>query len=533
MENLHAATSCDVAQKVMIRMGLRGVSVGCLGALALVSALVSATGDALAGAPRLEREHCAFRAPRGDRLECYTLVLPENRDKPDGPEVRLKVAILKARRIVDPDPLVYLAGGPGDAPLVASSLGADPLSEGDWWNDTATIRKRRDVVIISQRGAAGSLPSLDCFDSRQSELARARRRAVTESQERDILIRCRAEFDRKKIDVAMYSTPTLADDVAELAKLLKAPKIDLYGISYGTRWGLEVMRRHPEIVRSAILDGVYPPEINGDQNEPEVVRAAFEQLAADCAGDTTCRARNANFSTALKTIVDNADAKPMTITLQLDDGPQAARLDGTRVMMVLMHMMRTGDAAMIPEAVSGIERDDVRVFKQFAEDFEDDEGGLLEQNAQQFGGLFNTIECRETWAAIDLPARAKAIEIGGIYGLDAKASKLPQICPVWNVPAAPPGERIAVQSEIPTLLLSGTFDWLTPPSWGKDAARNLSVSRHVVFRAQGHGVSSQDPCAARLRDEFVENPDPRAVPACRTNMPPDFTAAAERAKSLP
>jgi pimeloyl-ACP methyl ester carboxylesterase len=501
------------------------------GCLALV--LLALAGTALAGPPRLERDRCVFRAPRGDRLECYTLVLQENREKPQGSEVRLKVAVLKAKRVVDADPLVYLAGGPGDSPLVASSAGADPLSEGDWWNDTAAIRKRRDVVIISQRGAPGSVPSLDCFESRASELARARRRSVTENQERDILIRCRAEFDRKKIDVSMYSTPNLADDVADLAKLLKLPKINLYGISYGTRWALEVMRRHPEIVRSAILDGVYPPQINGDQNEPEVVRSAFEQLAADCATDNVCKTRNSDFSTAVRTIVEGAEAKPIQLTLQLDDGPQPVKLDGTRIMMVLMHMMRTGDAALIPEAVSGMARGDFRVFKQFAEDFEDDEGGLLERNAQQFGGLFNTIECRETWAAIDLAARSKAIDIGGIYGLDAKASKLPTICPAWNVSAAPPGERKPVKSDVPTLLLSGAFDWLTPPNWGKEAARHLSVSRHVVFRAQGHGVSSQDPCAARLRDEFLVNPDPRAVPPCRTNSAPDFAAAAERAKALP
>src|SRR5476651_611451 len=212
IENLHAVTSCDVAQKAMMRCRVRCV----FGVLVVgLAALLPLAGEALAGPPRLERDRCVFRAPRGDRLECYTLVLPENREKPQGPEVRLKVAILKAKRTGDADPLFYLAGGPGDSPLMASSAGADPLSEGDWWNDTANIRKRRDVVIIGQRGAAGSQPSLDCFESRASELARARRRAVTESQERDILIRCRAEFDRKKIDVSMYSTPTLADDVAE------------------------------------------------------------------------------------------------------------------------------------------------------------------------------------------------------------------------------------------------------------------------------------------------------------------------------
>ena len=73
--------------------------------------------------PRLERERCVFRAPRSDRLECYVLVVPENREKPAGREVRLKVAVLKAKRPLAADPVVYLAGGPGDAPLVASKIG--------------------------------------------------------------------------------------------------------------------------------------------------------------------------------------------------------------------------------------------------------------------------------------------------------------------------------------------------------------------------------------------------------------------------
>jgi len=500
------------------------------GVLGLVLALLASGASAL---PRLERERCAFRAPRGERLECYVLVVAENRDRPQGSEVRLKVAVLKAKRALERDPVVYLAGGPGDAPLVASTAGADPLSEGDWWNDTANIRKRRDVIILSERGAGGALPSLDCFEPRTTGPARARRRAVSEAEERDILIRCRAEFDRKKIDVAMYSTPALADDAADLVQAFKLPRVNLYGISYGTRWALELMRRHPDIVRSAVLDGVYPPEINGDQNEPEVVRAAFEQLYADCAGDSFCHQRHPDFSAAVRAAIDGAERTPLKLTLQVDEGPQSAALDGTGVMMVLLHMMREGEAALIPEAVAGLQRGDVKLFQEFAEDFEDEEGGLLEQNAQQFGGLFNTIECRETWANIDHAAREKAISIGGIYGLDAKASRLPNICPAWNVPAAAPGERLPVASAIPTLLLSGTFDWLTPPAWGKQAAKSLSVSRHVVFRAQGHGVTAQDSCAARLRDQFIDNPDPRVVPACEGNAAPDFAAAAERAKSAP
>ena len=33
--------------------------------------------------------------------------------------------------------------------ISTQTAGADPLVEGDWWNDTAVIRKHRDVIIIS------------------------------------------------------------------------------------------------------------------------------------------------------------------------------------------------------------------------------------------------------------------------------------------------------------------------------------------------------------------------------------------------
>ena len=107
---------------------------------------------------------------------------------------------------------------------------------------------------------------------------------------------------------------------------MQLPRINLYGISYGTRWALEIMRRHPGIVRSAVLDGVYPPQINGEQNEPEIVRRAFEQLYADCAADTLCRERHPD----LRANVEGGDrgtpsARRCELTLQLEDGPQAVQ----------------------------------------------------------------------------------------------------------------------------------------------------------------------------------------------------------------
>jgi pimeloyl-ACP methyl ester carboxylesterase len=201
--------------------------------------------------------------------------------------------------------------------------------------------------------------------------------------------------------------------------------------------------------------------------------------------------------------------------------------------MVLLHMMREGEAALIPEAVAAIAQGDLRLLRMFAEDVESSDGGLLEQNAQQFDGLYNSVECRETWAAVDRAARRRQIEANGVYSLNARLSKSPAFCQAWRVPAAPASERQPVTSEIPTLLLSGGYDWLTPPAWGREAAKSLAVSRHVVFRAQGHGVVVQDACAGRLRDSFIDDPDPKRALPCRADTPPNFTAAYQRARDLP
>jgi pimeloyl-ACP methyl ester carboxylesterase len=218
--------------------------------------------------------------------------------------------------------------------------------------------------------------------------------------------------------------------------------------------------------------------------------------------------------------------------LALEDGPQPVKLDGAKLLLVLLHMMRQGEAPLVPEAVAALRRGDKRIVKQFAEDLEDDDGGLLETNAQQFGGLFNTVECRETWAGVDQKARERAIRSGGLFSLTAQLSKLPLFCPVWRVPQAPAAERQPVTDAIPTLLMSGGYDWLTPAVWGREAARHLPEARHVIFRAQGHGVSSQDQCAARLRDDFFDAPDPGRPLPCRADTPPDFAGAVERVKAL-
>ncbi len=508
-----------------LRTALAGL---CLswGLLAGGAAPVGAQEQAL---PRLEPHKCWFKTPRGASAVCHLLAVPESRAAPDRRTIRLPVAILKAtgpRK--QPDPVIYLSGGPGEAPLAAPAPGIDPLKDGDWWTSTAAIRRNRDFIFIGQRGAQLARPALQCDDiaGPRSLLSRFGSRIDTVEDERRAMVKCRAELERKGIDVAQYTTPALADDVADLARVLDLARVNLYGVSYGTRWALELMRRHPALVRAAVLDSVYPPHVNGDQEEAQSVRRVFDRLFQECGADAWCGGRYPNLRADLEALVARLDRAPARLRLKLAKGRTTASIDGTKAMLILLHVMRLGgdDVGRLPATIARAARGDYAALKVFAEDLEDSEGGIIDSPIEEMAGLYYSIECRETTAFVDRQARERAIAEAGIYGLVARANTGPALCPLWRVPAADRAEKRPVRSAIPTLLLSGAYDWLTPPAWAEAARRHLANARHVEFNAMGHAVTANDDCAETLLAQFIDAPDPGRAPACLgNNPPPTFT----------
>ena len=74
------------------------------------------------------------------------------------------------------------------------------------------------------------------------------------------------------------------------------------------------------------------PQVNGEQNEPEIVRQAFEQLYAECAADPLCRERHPGLRGSVEGTIEAAEHKPVELTLQLEDGPQPVKLDGPKLL---------------------------------------------------------------------------------------------------------------------------------------------------------------------------------------------------------
>jgi pimeloyl-ACP methyl ester carboxylesterase len=92
-------------------------------------------------------------------------------------------------------------------------------------------------------------------------------------------------------------------------------------------------------------------------------------------------------------------------------------------------------------------------------------------------------------------------------------------CQVWDVTQADLIETQPVTSDVPTLLISGEYDPITPPEYAEMAHQTLSNSYNYVFPGMGHGTSFDSPCAADILLQFVDNPAQAPDASCIADMP--------------
>src|SRR5204862_4996863 len=139
---------------------------------------------------------------------------------------------------------------------------------------------------------------------------------------------CRDRLRAAPVDLSQYTTATNADDVDDLRRVLGFDKWDLFGVSYGTRLGLEVMRRHPENVRAVVLDSVLPAQVDLLAQFPANIARALELVFARCTAEPTCEKAYPGLRQVLVATLTELAAHPVTLNV----GLQSIRLDAQPAM---------------------------------------------------------------------------------------------------------------------------------------------------------------------------------------------------------
>jgi pimeloyl-ACP methyl ester carboxylesterase len=454
--------------------------------------LLAVAAPAAAQTPSFEGVACPRTpapVPALQTARCGYLTVPENRSRADGPTIRLLVAIVPAQSATPaPDPIVHMTGGPGGIAILEAQDFVD-----------AGLTRDRDLILMDQRGTKYSQPALTCPEI-DAFLARSVAAPLdTPSTGRAHVaatVKCRRRLLAKGVDIAAYNTTENAADFADLRKALGIAQWNVFSVSYGTDLALTYMRERPEGIRTVTLDSVVPPNVVTLSGFWPNARDGFDALFADHPG----------LERTFTRLVRKLEAKPVVATVKPKSGKRTkVALDGgALVNWLVAKALVTPSFATVPAEIRQLAAGRPRAIAA-------DRAAVTPPNFVGYGLVYGTT-CSE-WvpyepAARILPAGRQAFPRypDSVLAQPPQFTYLTGDCRVWNVPAAPPAQRNATSSTIPTLVFQGTYDSITPIRWGRLAAQTIAPSTVVVIPRVGHFVMPESPCAQQILASFLATP---------------------------
>jgi len=400
------------------------------------------------------------------------------------------------------DAIVYFAGGPGSA----------ATREGRFLAADKVLRRRRDVLLVDQRGTGKSNP-LDCdFYGADSHAKGGEPRLLAGDLFPPAAVRqCRDRLARKA-DLRLYTTALGMDDVDEVRAWLGYPQVDLVGISYGSQAAQVYLRRHPGVVRSVMLEGVAPVDELIPLHHAYAGKRAIDLLFAECAADAACHAAFPHLAQELQAVMERIDRG---VKVSLPD----PRTGGTVEVVPSRGLIAEGlrflgygsSARKLPLVVHQAFQGDLAQLVAVAIDRRSELDRILSM------GMNFSVTCAEDLPFIDAATAARATA-GTLLG-DYRIREQKRVCADWPRGSIPADAHRLVHSAVPVLLLSGERDPVTPPEFGERVARELPNSLHVVVPHSGHGSGA--PCVEGIVRRFVERASVRGLDvSCVAKTPP-------------
>ncbi len=438
---------------------------------------------------RIAFKPCSLRSPFSkDALEaqCATFPVPEDRSKPDGRKIALNIAWLQAdtQGEVMPDPVFFLAGGPGQS-AVDTYPGLDPVFE--------EVRKQRDVVLVDQRGT-GKSNLLNCAaDPDNADTSPAAMQAAA--------VECVAALS-KKADLRHYTTTDAIADLDDVRKAIGAKQINLVGVSYGTRVAQQYAMRHPAATRSIVLDSVVPNTLKLGNIFARNLDDALALQFALCSKAPACKGKLGDPRVELDQLLAKLRAAPVTVQYRdattgehQEDVLRAETVAGLVRMYAYMPLAGALLPKLIHEANAG-RYDGLMALAKLMQ------GDMKEAMAM---GMQMSVICSE-----DGDSLVKREEDANTVLGNLMPEGMAAMCKLWPKGDVPADFNKALATNVPALVLEGEFDPVTPPRYGEEVVKTLPNGRLFVLRGQGHNVIGAG-CMPKLFAQFVEKADAKAL----------------------
>jgi len=410
------------------------------------------------------------------QVQCGQIERPLNPDEPHGKQIAIHFIVLTAQdKNKAPDPIFLLAGGPGQSAINVAS-----------WIQVVfeKLQRRHDLVFVDQRGTGKSAP-LECPD--ENDLTGI---GVIDYDVQQLL-KCKAKLEKLPYgDLRFYSTSIAMQDLDAVRAALNYPKINLIGVSYGTRAAQEYQRQFPDNVRRSILDGVVRPDEMLNDND---LQKSLNKLFGDCKEEKRCQK-------AYPTL--QQDWEKLLTSL-----PKEAQLTHPRLGMTIKASVQRDDvlswvtkviyspvsSAGLPHAIEEAIVGNFNPLLALS-----GVGSLPNPGSVALGMHYSTVCSEEYDRLVKAGSPTSDNDFGDLHHLQYL-----KVCREWPRGMVPDGFYTIAVSKTPILLLSGGLDPVTPPWHAEEIAKALGPNaRHIVLENAGHGMLQQT-CLTDVATNFI------------------------------
>lgn len=400
-------------------------------------------------------EACEFQ-PAASKVryaaECGTLIVPENRDVDGSRLIALPVMRIPAKNPNPAEPVFYLLGGPG--------LRNRPWALPDWLLDN------HDVVAVGYRGVDGMVV-LDCPEVARltkahigkdlfSEQARAEYAAATKQ--------CAATHQGAGVDLSGYTVPGVVEDMEAARKALGYDRINLYSLSFGTRIAQIYAYMHPDSLHRLVLIGVATP--GSMVTAPADLDELIDYIGDLCAKDAACSSRTSDFARTMFQVNHNMPERWLFFKID----PATIRLSIQMFMQESKYMPMAFDAYLAaaegdPSGLAMLNL--IAKLVPLEQLFGDQASKIGTLDMEKYSGIEN-------------------ISLGDSIMGSPMAEAIWPLFEEWPIELVSKDLREFQETDVEMLLVNGTVDVSTLPTWLDEASTYFHKAQIVLLPEFGH-----------------------------------------------
>jgi len=438
------------------------------------------------------------------RVLCGTVSRPLDPENPAGDAIDINLELYPARDQTRPPlgTVVAVEGGPGYATTASRDYYLDLFQP---------LMSRHQLLLVDNRGTGYSAP-IDCPELQSYEGEYYANVALCGEQLGDTS--------------DLWGSAFAADDLAAVLDALGIDRVDLYGDSYGTFFGQTFAVRHPDRVRTLVLDAAYPIK-HQDPWYRDLNRAVVDSFERVCERDPGCVDLGVDPVEDLRKLADVLAVEPLVGSAPDADGVVREVSIDPSLLSYLAAVATFGVPVYRELSAAGrafLDNDDpLPLLRIAAEQTVPIEAYPLEESSE---GLYVAVACNDYPQLWDINASLDQRPSQYSGSVDALTTTDPdafapftvdewlaslwadfEMCMGWPPPSnwVPPVTDDEPYPEVPTLVLVGDLDSVTSPEGAAIAAGHFPNSTYVEVANVGHVTALSDfsRCASDIVLRFV------------------------------